>query len=245
MHVFLTSSPCDDDVPACVELPCIYFEKNGFVENLRMRVKPGARLTIVAASPDEADLNDEMAETFAGCFRYHGMEPVSVEMCDARTERDAARMVRESDVLLLGGGHVPTQNEFFRRIRLKELLKGYQGVVMGVSAGSMNCASTVYAQPEMPGESVNPGYRRFITGLGITDVMVLPHYQRERYTILDGRKLYEEITYEDSYGREFIAIPDGSYILQEDGRATLYGEGYCISEGVIYQLCEDGAAVVL
>lgn len=245
MHVFLTSSPCDDDVPAGVGLPCIYFEKNHFVENLKKCVKQNARLTVVAASPDDAPRNDEMTETFAGCFRYHGMKLSSVALCDARTEKDAQRMIRESDIVLLGGGHVPTQNEFFKRIHLKELLEGYQGVVMGISAGTMNCASTVYAQPEMPGESLDPDYRRFIPGLGLTDVMVLPHYQKERYTILDGKKLYEEITYPDSYDREFIAIPDGSYVLVENGKATLYGEGYCISEGVIYQLCEDETAVVL
>ena len=31
MILFLTSSPCDDDVPQGCELPCIYFERNDFV----------------------------------------------------------------------------------------------------------------------------------------------------------------------------------------------------------------------
>ena len=38
---------------------------------------------------------------------------------------------------------VPTQNAFFHKIRLPELLRDYGGVVLGISAGSMNMAATV------------------------------------------------------------------------------------------------------
>lgn len=245
MHLFLTSSPCNDDVPAGVDLPCIFFERNGFVDNLRARVKPNARFAVVAADPDSFDLNDEMTDTFANCFEYHGMELSSVELVDARTEEDAVRIISESDVVLLGGGHVPTENLFFERIGLKALLWNYQGVVMGVSAGSMNCASTVYAQPELPGESEDPGYRRFIPGLGLTDIMILPHYQKVRDMILDGKRLYEDITFGDSFGREFIAMPDGSYVLQEDGATVLFGEGYRITDGKIRTVCGENGFIVL
>lgn len=245
MHVFLTSSPCNDDVPAGVELPCIFFERNGFVDRLRERVPPGARFVVVAADPENFSLNDEMTDTFAKCFAYHGMAFSSVEICDARTAERAVEMIQNSDVLMLGGGHVPTQNAFFRQIELRAILSSYRGVVMGVSAGSMNCAETVYSQPEMPGESMDPNYRRFFLGLGLTDVMILPHYQREKHTILDGRRLYEDITYGDSFGREFIAIPDGSYVLVENGRATLCGEGYRIADGEIRTICEEGRNIVL
>jgi len=245
MQVFLTSSPCDDDVPDGVELPCIFFERNEFVQNMRKAVTPGARFTVVAADPENFSLNDEMTATFAACFRYHGMNLSAVNLVDARTVERAAELVENSDLLMLGGGHVPTERAFFEKIGLKELLKEYRGVVMGVSAGSMNCAATVYSQPEMPGESIDPDYSRFFPGLGLTDVMVLPHYQREKNTVLDGKRLYEDITYADSMGRTFIAIPDGSYVLEKDGKATLYGEGYHISDGMILRICDDGASFVL
>lgn len=245
MHLFLTSSPCDDSVPAGVDMPCIFFERNAFVENLRMRVPPNARLTVIAADPEDYDLNDEMTGTFADCFEYHGMYLSAVELLDARTGEYAGELVSGSDILVLGGGHVPTENRFFERIGLKWLLKDYDGVVMGISAGSMNCASIVYAQPECEGESIDPTYRRFLPGLGLTDVMVLPHYQKVRNYILDGKRLYEDITYGDSFGRRFIAIPDGSYILAEDGRTMLFGEGYCISNGRIRTICEEEEFCIL
>ena len=245
MQLFLTSSPCDDDVPAGVCLPCIFFEKNAFVENLRARVPQVFRLAVVAADPENDELNDEMTQTFAACFAYHGMEPASVALCDARSAYRAAEIIADSDLVLLGGGHVPTQHAFFEEIGLRELLRAYSGVVMGISAGSMNCASTVYAQPEMPGEADDPDYERFLHGLELSDIMVLPHYQKVKDYMLDGRRLYEDITFGDSFGRAFLAIPDGSYVLEEDGQAWLFGEGYCIAEGQIEQICAEGESVAL
>lgn len=243
--VFLTSSPCDDDVPEGANLPCIFFERNRFVENLRVRVPVNARLLVVAADPHDHPLNDEMTETLAGCFHYHGMNLDEVMLLDDRTEKDAADMVSRADIVLLGGGHVPTQSAFFNRIGLKVLLHSFQGVVIGISAGSMNCASIVYSQPECTGESLDPYYRRFFPGLGLADTMILPHYQKERHTVLDGRRLYEDITYPDSFGHEFIAIPDGSYVLAEEGRVRLYGEGYRIADGQIRRICLEGEAIEL
>jgi len=240
MHLFLTSSPCDDCVPEGVDLPCIFFEKNDFVLRLKDRVRPDANLLVIAATPDDYDLNDEMTQTFAGCFEYHGMMLASVNLCDERTQDNVEELVANSDIIVIGGGHVPTQNRFFARLGLKNLLRGYDGVVMGISAGSMNCASIVYAQPECPGESLDPNYRRFIPGLGLTDVMILPHYQKVYDMILDGKRLYEDITYADSFGRKFIAIPDGSYVLVEGGRKILLGEGYLVTNGKIKKISCDG-----
>jgi len=240
MHLFLTSSPCNDDVPFGVDLPCIFFEKNRFVENLQKRVRPNARLLVIPADPESFFLNDEMADTFANCFEYHGMMIASVEILDARSAEHAPQLVNRSDIILLGGGHVPTANAFYHAIELPALLRGYSGVIMGVSAGSMNCASTVYAQPELEGESIDPGYQRYLPGLNLTDVMILPHYQKVKDSMLDGRRLYEDITYGDSYGNRFIAMPDASYIICEYGRATLYGEGYLISDGRRRKICRDG-----
>ena len=240
MHLFLTSSPCNDDVPFGVDLPCIFFEKNRFVENLQKRVRPEARLLVIPADPESYELNNEMANTFANCFEYHDMMIASVEILDARHADYAPQMVAQSDIILLGGGHVPTANAFYHAIGLPALLQGYSGVIMGVSAGSMNCASTVYAQPELDGESVDPDYQRYLPGLNLTDIMILPHYQKVKDYMLDGRRLYEDITYGDSYGKRFIAMPDASYILCENGRATLYGEGYLISEGRKHKICRDG-----
>ncbi|MBR3794506.1 MAG: Type 1 glutamine amidotransferase-like domain-containing protein [Clostridia bacterium] len=186
-----------------------------------------------------------MCDTFTKCFHYHGLTVSSSTMLDSRNERDASRIIALSDVVLLGGGHVPTQNEFFSRIGLRALLREYTGVIMGVSAGSMNCTNPVYAQPELPGESIDPDYSRFIPGLGLSKIQILPHYQMVKDNLLDGKRLFEDITFGDSFGRSFYVLVDGSYVMRKDDIYTLWGEGYRIRDGRMERICRDGEHMIL
>ncbi|MCF0121969.1 MAG: Type 1 glutamine amidotransferase-like domain-containing protein, partial [Lachnospiraceae bacterium] len=156
------------------------------------------------------------------------------------------------DVLFLAGGHVPTQNSFFHVIGLREKLKDFQGVIIGISAGSMNSADTVYIQPEEPGEAIDNSFCRWGKGLGLTDIMLCPHYQMVKDKILDGKLLYNDITIPDMKGRELLLLNDGSYLhitksaadsIEED--AVLYGEAYMIKNGSIIQLCDHEHSVCL
>lgn len=210
MTLFLTSSPCDNNVPEGLDLPCIFDARNGFVENLRASVEPGAQLLIIASDPDAFAGNDEMAATFEGCFAAAEIELEDVCVLDSRNAGDAAELVAQSGVILLSGGHVPTENAFFASIALRNLLADFDGVIIGISAGSMNCADTVYAQPEEPGEAVDPDYQRFIPGLGLTTRNILPHYNQVKDNVLDGLRLFEDITAADSTGHTFYILPDGS-----------------------------------
>lgn len=245
MTLFLTSSPCDDNVPGGLPIPCILDKRNGFVDALTERWQPGFRCLIACADPDAFEHNDEMRDTFASAFAFHGLTYRSFDLLDARNEGDAEALVKQSGFILLAGGHVPTENAFFTRLGLRELLEGYDGIVMGISAGSMNAADVVYAQPEEAGESVDPTYERFIRGLGLTNINVLPHYQMVRDNILDGRRLYEDITFEDSVGHAFLVLVDGSYVLEEGERCEVHGEAYLIFSGKMMKICGEGEMLSL
>lgn len=245
MRLFLTSSPCDDNVPEGVDLPCILNESNQFTAQLAKTWIPDSRGLIISAFPDNFDANDEMCETFYRAFSYHGLTLSDMTVCDYRNAEYFQDLFYSSDMLILGGGHVPTENAFFKQLGLRELIQDYPGIIMGISAGTMNCADIVYAQPEEPGESVDPDYERYISGLGLTDLNVLPHYQNVKDNMLDGKRLYEDITYLDSIGNRFYILVDGSYILVENGISTLYGEGYLLENGELTQICEYENTVVL
>lgn len=243
MILFLTSSPCSGGFPQNVQIPCVLNEENEFVEKLSQHWKTDSRCLIVSSDPDEFERNDEMQETFRKAFAFHGLSLSDMTVCDSRNEIHAAALIADSDVVILAGGHVPTQNAFFQRIGLKDLMRDYEGIVIGISAGTMNSAKVVYAQPELEGESIDPNYQRFIPGLDLTDVMILPHYQMVKDVVLDGKKLFEEITYPDSMGRKFYALVDGSYVFVKNGETTLYGEAYLIQDGRISHICDCGAAM--
>ena len=75
--------------------------------------------------------------------------------------------------------------------------------------------------------------------------MLLPHYQEVKDSVLDGLRLFEDITFADSMGKTFYAIPDGSYLLIRDGREELRGEAYRIRDGVITRVSEPGGGLPL
>ena len=218
---------------------------NRFIDELRARFPCPCDALFVCSDPDNPEKADMYADALRGSFEDAGFAFRAFDVLDGRTEPSAAILVAGSNLIILAGGHVPTQNRFFSRIGLKDLLRGFDGIVIGISAGSMNSAESVYAQPELEGEAVDLSYRRFLTGLGLTDVSLLPHYQAVKDDVLDGLRVFEDVTYPDSFGRTFYAIPDGSYLLVESGRRILVGEAYRIRDGVCVRISGDGETLLL
>lgn len=239
MIAFLTSSPCVYQAPRAILNP-----ENQFLDNLSQCLPENPRCLFVCSNPDDPEMTDRFAEEMAEAFQEAGIEFSEFAVLDRRDQEDAQMLIWQSDFIILSGGHVPTQNAFFQEIGLRELLENYQGVLMGISAGTMNCADRVYVQPEEPGES-DPEFERFLPGLGITDVNVLPHYQQVRDYELDGMRLFEDITYADSMDECFFAFVDGTYLLIDGDETLLYGEAYCIQDGEIEQISEVGDIVIL
>lgn len=238
MTCFLTSSPC---VAGASRLN----PANGFVAELRAALPPRIHALFVCSDPDGHERTDRFAADIRESFEAAGFAFARFDILDGRTEDRAAELVSGADFIILAGGHVPTQNQFFARVGLRELLQNWDGVVMGISAGTMNSAGTVYAQPELEGEATSPDYRRFLSGLGLTATMVLPHYQMVKDDVLDGLRVFEDITYPDSVGRSFYALVDGSYLFLHDGVEELRGEAYLIRDGNLQQISAVGERLSL
>ena len=209
---------------------------NGMTEALREYWTENSRCLLISAFPDEYELDDRMRDDYEHIVRDTGLSISCMDICDLRNGKEKADELTTYDFVILGGGHVPTQQKFFSKIGLREKLSVCSGVVVGISAGSMNGADTVYAQPERSGEATDPAYRRFLPGLGLTKTVLLPHYDLVKDDVLDGQRLYEDITCGDSFGRTFYAIPDGSYLYGHNGMEELWGEAHRIRDGVITQV---------
>ena len=240
MIIFLTSSPSGPlDKPN-------YDRKldnsNFFLFNLKKYWKKEMKGLIICAFPDSYESNDEMKNFFYDAFKNSGLPFKSLDLWDNRIK---SVDIYHYDFIMLAGGHVPTENKYFNEIDLRNKIKDYKGIVMGVSAGSMNSADIVYAQPELSGESIDPNFKRFIKGLGITNINVLPHYQMIKENILDNQRLFEDITYLDSMYHSFYALNDGSYILIDSNGIHLYGESYLIKNGIRTQICTQNNIIKL
>lgn len=233
MKIFLTSSPCMADSDALNPA-------NGFVEKLRQDIKPGSRGLFIASSPSDYGQTEFYALETRKSFAEAGIVFSDYSVLDERNAASAPKLVASADVIILAGGHVPTQNAFFQRISLRDCLASFRGTLIGISAGTMNSADVVYTHAELPGEATDPNYKKFLPGLGLTKTQVIPHYQFIKDQTLDGLRLFEDVAYPDSLGRSFVAMPDGSYIYIADGRETLFGEAWLISSGSLSKLSNPG-----
>ena len=242
MKAMLTSSLGGSVRENGKRVPALLIQSNGLLENLKSLWPENPRVLIVCADPADYERNDSICACLREALPMSGLSVSSVQMCD---DRNPDGNLKDVDVVILSGGHVPTQNRFLKRLHLKERLRCYGGIVVAWSAGSMNCAETVYAGPELEGEAIDPLFERWIPGLGLTDINIFPHFQSLKDDYLDGLRLIEDITFADSMGHEIIALNDGSYILLDDGQATLYGEAYRIRDGRLTQICADGESVRL
>lgn len=234
MKIFLTSSHtlgwAGDLNPA-----------NGLADELAAELAElgEVRCLVVSSYPDDTEITDRMAWEIRECFERADIPFGQYEVLDRRTKPYAARMIRQTNFIILCGGHVPTENRFFHELRLRHRLHAWDGVMMTISAGSMNCAEVVYSPPELPGEAINPRYRVYMHGLGLTDINIMPHFQNMRTCVLDGHRLVEDIIAFHSFRHPVYCLPDGSWILITPEGAELRGLAYRMYMGRLKRINTD------
>lgn len=254
MVLFLTSSFVKYQ-PMNEYVPCPLDESNSFGDNLRKYWVPDARFLIFVSDPSDEKMAEHMALemqhafSMAGfsiseirCFNYQSIKNYRLQNgCSSETAASAAlkEALEWADVFFLSGGHAPTENRFIKECDLKSLLHNseiFDGIFIGLSAGTINAADEAYLIPELPWESIDPDFVRFTDGLGFTNINVVPHIEYEMTITLDGKKLIDDIVASDSFDREIYLIPDGSYFMIRNGITEFFGEGMIMKNGVTYPL---------
>lgn len=225
MTLYLTSNPFADGG---------FNGANDFIFQLS-RDWHGGKCLLMSADPAESENNDRIRDDFAAALNACGLGFSSFDVCDYRF-KEAADRLNDYSALFLSGGHVPTQNKFFTELSLREKICAFDGLALGVSAGTMNCADTVYAIPELKGEARSKRYKRFIKGLALTDINVIPHYYSMIGESLDGERVIYDIAANDSAGHIFYGLPDGSYFIKRNGLTRLYGEAYIIKNKMFQRI---------
>ena len=216
---------------------------NHFVDRLKEAVPTIKNLAFVASDPDGFEKTQLNASLMVESLNLDGFGVENLTVIDHRFEGDIARAIMEADVVFLAGGNVPTQNKYFKEINLKSIIEKYDGVVIGMSAGSMNCSKKVYAQPEEDEEFDDKGFQRIIDGLGLVDFAVMPHMNTADYVDELGHPTVWEMCIEDSYFIPHYGICDYGFIEVKDGKAEAYGKTYFINNGECTTICQDNEHV--
>ena len=215
--------------------------KNQILYNIKKHIKKNNNFLFVASDEYATDVTDIYAKVTFESFNMT-LPFKKYNILDSRTISVAEDLINNADLIFLCGGHLPTQNKFFNDINLKEKIKNTKALIIGGSAGSMNLADDVYCPPELEGESINPSFKKNLKGLGLTNINILPHYDKLTDIILDGKKFIEEIIVPDSFKRKIYALNEDSYILIDD-KVYLYGEAYLIEDGRISKINDDNGII--
>lgn len=227
MTVFLTSSPFTEDGEHLIE--------NDFLTELK-KVWKKANVLNIASFPDAYEISDEYSKRHERIFREAGFEIDEWIDLDHRNSSDAAALIKKCNVVMLNGGHCMTEMKFFNELGLKNLLEGFDGIIIGVSAGSMNAAKMVYAPEELEEELDDPNFVREYEGLGLTEVNIYPHYDLYKDMYLRDKRMMEDIVYKDSIGKEILILPDGSYLLIKDGKNEVHGRHYILKDAILSEV---------
>lgn len=235
--IFLTSMPLEDksDV-ASPKLNNI----NSFVTQIKqVRKKESNNFVYFAAEPNMYEKNDFYAELYYKAFANSQLEFKNCILVDGRNCSKAEEMVKSADIVVLGGGKLPDQNRFFKDMDLRLALRGYDGIIIGMSAGSMNLADTVFDFPELDEQIGNP---HFLEGLGYTDINIIPHYNPSgrNYILESGLDAWAAFALPHSYKINIYVLVDGAHILIKNGHSEIYGEAYLLKDSVLRKICSNG-----
>jgi len=225
-------------------IPHHFGNQNGILNIIKNNVKKFDNFLFVASDESNYSITDMYAKVTFQSFDAT-LPFANYRILDGRTMQYAKKLVEEADFILLCGGHVPTQISFFNNINLRDIIKSTSALILGTSAGSMNCADVVYCPPELEGESLDPNFQRYFRGLGFTKTNILPHYNKLQDCILDGKDYMKDIVFPDSFKKEIILINDGSYIVCDNNKETIFGESYLLKNGKISPICQDNQCVNL
>lgn len=234
MKVFLTSNlGCSKKING-IKYPKKMDNTNNFIEVFKDKLDQNRKFIFIASSPDEYERNDNYGISTFESFKLSGFDFQNNIIVDYRYKGNLDEDIKSSDVIFLAGGHTPTEMAYFEEIGLRDILKNYEGVIIGQSAGAINLAETVVCAPEYEGEI---GTDYVWKGLGKTNINIEPHF------VLDvpeeDLKVREELL-KVSIDYPLYAITDGSYIFDDGEDPIIYGESYYINNGNIEPLSKNG-----
>lgn len=216
---------------------------NDIIEQLIKDIKSYKGLLMIASNPDDYEKLDMYINLMKDSLLLSGIPKFdNYYVLDNRTIDKAEEYINNSSLIILSGGHTYTEKQFFDKLHLNKLLEGYSGVVLGISAGTVNMAESVFNSPESSDDLYLP---MEYEGLGLTTINAEPHFEINEEYFIDFDYVQRDIVLKESKNRDIIGLVDGSHIRVDNNINTLYGEGYKITNGKIDKICDNGNSIML
>lgn len=142
---------------------------------------------------------------------------------DGRMEKEVAKdVVRSADVIWLAGGDTPTQYQYLLRYELIDILREHSGVIIGMSAGSINLTKMAICTLACGHDK-----QEIYEGIGCVEFSVELHFNINKV----AKELLELSKQYMIYG-----LCDESLILCEGKTRIFLGEVYQIIDGIVKRI---------
>lgn len=112
MKCFLTSSLL---IPNTEEIN----PANRFFDALKECVLNPCKAVFVCSDPVHHEKTERFAKSIQAAFLSAGFDFNQFTILDSKNQEDAADLISGAELIILAGGHVPTQNRFFAQVGLK------------------------------------------------------------------------------------------------------------------------------
>lgn len=191
-------------------------------EYLKKDIKNNYTITFIATTFDDYERNDLYYNNLIKHFKNIDITFSKTHLIDNRVSKDLSKdYILKSNIVFLMGGDTKKQIDSIKEYDLFETLKSKEGIILGVSAGSMNQSSRVVYKND---------YNNYVIedyeGLGYIDINIYPH--------LDFNNIdYLKEVFEVSNYTKTVALPNDSFIRIENNNIDFVGEYYTIQNSKI------------
>ena len=210
---------------------------NGIVNQIKNSLNGNNAILFIASSPDDKEKIELYSKLLFEGLKLSGVSFKEYLVLDSSTVDKTKEYIDKANMIFLSGGDTYIQNEFFKRIHLREKLGIFNGLIIGQSAGAINMANDVFNSPE----EMEKSEPVFFQGLGLTNINIEPHFVLDDSNFDESEKYQRNAVLSESNNRKIYGQCNGSHILiDNDGNVTIYGKTYLISNGQISLACENG-----
>ena len=197
-----------------------YFD-NDFTYEFAMEFKKNSQINktfvFIASSFNNFLKTDKYCNNILDLFRKINIIFDNVKIIDYRVNKeDAKAIILNSDVVWLAGGDTLMQMRYFNEYNLKAVLNNFKGIIIGMSAGSINMADKVVLARD---EEENVTELSVYNGLGLVSINIEPHLDFDRKEHIVDIK--EALKLAPIYG-----LYDNSFIVVRNNKIEIFGEYY-------------------
>lgn len=204
-------------------------DANGFVDLLRITVNDLNQMMVVFCDEESGHSHQEIAESLLNSFRLSGMNFKKVVI--AESQKDFSSNINSSELVVVYCHDVENGIKTLNELKFKEMLKDYVGLLILPSLSAKLSSTKLVHSSESS---------QVISGLGIKDYSVHPHFNKSFMSIFD-KELTSTISLNKELSKEVkvLAIDDDAFVLDDGSGLVVYGECYEFDNGKMKKICKN------